>query len=117
MKSRIQGKTADENMLPGAVVEGKPFDGERLNVLGYSGFKPGVTYALYEILPNTGSVRPVIVFPHEDGTFESSHYTCSFVDRNLNFLPLETYYHPDTFPTQWVTTALIKKARSVACKR
>ena len=97
--------------------EGKPFDGARLHDLGYTDFKPGITYILYDRLPNTGGLRPMVIFPHDDGSFESTHYTCTFVDRDMEIVPAALYFHPHHFPFHWLNLALVNNAKKLADRK
>ena len=99
------------------VTPGVPFDGQVLRNLGYTDFEPGWTYILYESTQETGELRPAIIFPHDDRSFEAGHYTCTFVDRDLEFVPAEVYYHPHHFPQNWLRPKLVKNAQKLAARK
>lgn len=96
---------------------GRSFDGAKLYRLGYTDFIPGVTYMLYDVIPNSGGLRPLVIFPHDEASIESSHYACTFVDRDMEIVPAARYYHPDHFPRNWINPAFLKNAQHLAARK
>lgn len=73
-------------------------DGKLLYFLGYPAFQSGVCYDVHPILDYAG-IALICIYPHDDGTFESAHYSFTYYDEYLNPLPIaSTEFHPRCKP-------------------
>ena len=103
------GKGAE---LPEGIREGEAFDG---GLLQERGFQPGRTYWIGPVIPDTGGLRELIIYPWEgeEICFEDSLYTCTFLGRDFSVLKTAEYYlHLEPGKTRWLNKKRINEARS-----